>query len=44
MGMCRSTASCSDGDEIGIMTIKQCCLGTINSLAFSSGEFCTRQR
>ena len=43
MGMCKSTASCSDGDEIGKMTIEQCCLGTTNGLrlAFRTGEICT---
>ena len=41
MGVCRSTASCSAGDEIGRMTIEQCCLGTTNGLAISTGEICT---
>ena len=38
---CRSTVSCGEDDEIGIMTIEQCCLGTPNGLAFSTGEICT---
>ena len=35
MGICRSTADCSAGVEIGRMTIEQCCLGTTNGLAFT---------
>ena len=38
MGICRSTADCSAGDEIGRMTIEQCCLGTTNGLAFTEVE------
>ena len=38
MGSCRSTAGCSAGDEIGRMTIEQCCLGTTNGLAFTEVE------
>ena len=39
--MCTSTADCSTGNETGEMTIEQCCLGTTNGLAFSTGEICT---
>ena len=41
--MCRSTANCSTGEEIGRMTIEQCCLDTTNGLAFSGigGVTCT---
>ena len=41
--VCRASTDCNGapGDDLGVMTIKECCLNTPNSLAFSEGEFCT---
>lgn len=34
IGSCRNSANCSIGEDIGTMTIEQCCLNTTNGLAF----------
>ena len=41
--MCRASADCSGapGDDLGVMTIEQCCTNdTINGFGFSDGESC----
>ena len=41
--VCRASVDCDGGpgDDLGSMTIEQCCLNTPGSLAFSSGETCS---
>ena len=41
--VCRASNDCNGapGDDLGVMTIEQCCLNTPNSLGFSEGEICS---
>ena len=41
--VCRASADCSGapGDNLGVMTIEECCLETPNGLGFSVGETCS---
>ena len=41
--MCRASVDCNGapGDDLGVMTIGQCCLETPNGLGFSEGEVCS---
>ena len=38
LGTCRATTDCSVGDEVGTMSIEQCCLNTAFGLAFTASE------
>ena len=33
--VCRSTDSCRDGDEIGVMSARECCVENSNGLAYT---------
>ena len=41
--VCRLSADCNGapGDDLGVMTIEQCCLETPNGLGFNEGEVCS---
>ena len=41
--MCRASSDCvgGPGDDLGVMTIEECCLETPNGLGFSEGEVCS---
>ena len=41
--VCRASADCSGApdDELGMMTIEECCLNTPNGLGFSEEEVCS---